>query len=598
LSVVTSKTHKSVVLIAAGLVWLATPQAHAAEPVKLSGAIVGLVTNSTGVPQMGASVLLLNHQERIFQKVLTDEKGEFRFLGLSPDLYSLRVTLASFIPAIRKDILVQPGIRSMLNVNLTTLFSSIQVLPAMADGGTLMTDDWKWMLRSAPATRPVLRFAADVPSSSQSSSRGSMFSDTRGVVMVSAGDGAAAVGTANEAPMGTAFAVATSLFGNNQLEVSGNLGYGSQTGVPVAAIRTAYSHAGGNVPDVSVTVRQLFLPGHAGGAAIGSEASLPMLRSVSASVDNQTQLADNINLQYGFTMDSVSFGDHLNYFSPYARLSFDLGEGSELAVAYTSGNARPDLEGHGAVESEFGHDLNTVGLFPRISTLGGRLNIQRGTELEATYSRKMGSRRVELSVYHERVTNAALSVAASSDFYDGGLLPDLFTGNAVLNAGEYHGSGYSAAFTQNVGKNLSATLMYGTMNALTASNEDLAAATSEDLRSAIHSARRQAATARIAAISPWTGTHVIASYQWTNDRRAVLPGRLYSTQAMRPLPGFNVYVRQPVPGLSILPMRVEAIADLRNLLAQGYLPLETSTGQEAILVQNPRSVRGGISFIF
>ena len=108
----------------------------------------------------------------------------------------------------------------------------------------------------------------------------------------------------------------------------------------------------------------------------------------------------------------------------------------------------------------------------------------------------------------------------------------------------------------------------------------------------------QAATARITATSPWTGTHVIASYQWSGDHRWVMPGRLYTTQSMRPMPGLNVYFRQPIPGLSILPWRVEATADLRNLLAEGYLPLGTPNGLQAMLVQNPRSFRGGFSFIF
>ena len=68
---------------------------------------------------------------------------------------------------------------------------------------------------------------------------------------------------------------------------------------------------------------------------------------MSAGFDDQTQLSDNVSLQYGFTLDSVSFLDHLNYFSPYARLTYSLGEGAELDFAYTSGNARPDLGGAG-----------------------------------------------------------------------------------------------------------------------------------------------------------------------------------------------------------------------------------------------------------
>ena len=44
--------------------------------------------------------------------------------------------------------------------------------------------------------------------------------------------------------------------------------------------------------------------------------------------------------------------------------------------------------------------------------------------------------------------------------------------------------------------------------------------------------------------------------------------------------------------------RLEASADLRNLLAQGYLPLAAGDGRRLLLVQSPRALRGGLSFIF
>jgi hypothetical protein len=43
--------------------------------------------------------------------------------------------------------------------------------------------------------------------------------------------------------------------------------------------------------------------------------------------------------------------------------------------------------------------------------------------------------------------------------------------------------------------------------------------------------------------------------------------------------------------------RVEATAELRNILAQGYLGIDTQGGR-LLLVDNPRSVRGGLAFIF
>jgi hypothetical protein len=104
-----------------------------------------------------------------------------------------------------------------------------------------------------------------------------------------------------------------------------------------------------------------------------------------------------------------------------------------------------------------------------------------------------------------------------------------------------------------------------------------------------------AATGHVDATLPGSGTHLVASYQWT-DHNWAMPGHIYSTEALRPMPGLNLYIRQPLPGFR--PCRVELTADLRNLLAQGYLPLNTADGQRILLVETPRAFRGGVSFIF
>jgi hypothetical protein len=595
-----ARTHKTVAWLVMGAACLAAPGlAPAAVPLKLSGAISGIVSDHMGIPRMGATVLLFNRQDRLLGKSFTDSQGEFKFAGLLPDTYSLRVTLAAFVPAIRRDILVQPGMRSVLNVNLNTLFSTIQISYPTLDNG-LLTDDWKWVLRSAPSTRPVMRFAEVLPDHEAIEiPHVSAFSDTRGLIRVSAGEGGLLTGVGNEADLGTAFAVATSFYGTNQLQVSGNVGYGSQTGVPSAAFRARYSRSGAAIPEVSITMRQLFLPSRIGSSIGGGDSAVPMLRTMSASFDDRTQLADNVTLQYGIAMDSVSFVDHLNYLSPYARLTWSMGDGGELDVAYTSGNARPDLAAMSAPESDLQRDLNTLGVFPNISLLGGRTRIQRGQEYEITYSRKVGSRTYYLSAYREAVTNEALSIVAPAGVYSSGdVLPDLFSGGSVFNAGNHQSAGYNAAVTQNLGQHVSATVMYGSMGVLTAAERELVSSSPDELREMIRAGRRHAATTRITVTAPRSGTHMVASYQWTNDRRSATPGNLYSTQSIRQMPGLNLYIRQPIPGFSMLPWRMEATADVRNMLAQGYLPLDMVNGQSILLVETPRSFRGGLSFIF
>lgn len=148
--------QKTLASLALGILCLAG-ESFAASPLKVAGTINGTVQNSRGVPQLGAVVQLYNRQDRPIQRVLTDANGKFQFAGLAPDHYSIKVTMAAFFPALRDDILVQPGTQSLLAVHLSSFLSSIQVSYPPMQNGSLLTDDWKWVLRTATSTRPVTR---------------------------------------------------------------------------------------------------------------------------------------------------------------------------------------------------------------------------------------------------------------------------------------------------------------------------------------------------------------------------------------------------------------------------------------------------------
>ena len=596
-----AKRQKTLTSLVLGILCLAgVNESFAATPLKLSGTIRGTVQNSLGVPQLGASVTLYNRQDRPIQRVLTNSSGQFQFAGLVPDHYSVKVLAAAFFPAFRDNIVIQPGMQSMLAVHLNNFFSTIQLSYPPMENGSLMTDDWKWVLRTATSTRPVMRFAGEPDlerPATDKTAHASVFSDTRGILTLSAGDGGTATGVANQADMGTAFALATSIFGSSTLQVSGNVGYGSQTGVPAAAFRTSYSrNVMGGSPQVSLTMRQLFLPGRLATAMSGSENALPMLRTMSGSFDDRTKLSDDVTLRYGVSMDSVTFLDRLNYISPYARLTYELGDGSELDVTFTSGNARPELAGAPSDNADLQSDLNALALFPRLSLHNAKTQVQRGDEYEVTYSRKVGTRTYSGTVYHEAVTNAALSLVGPAGLVGGAdILPDVFSDNSIFDAGNFHSTGYTGAVTQNVGDHIAMTVMYGSVGALTADDREFAGNNPQELRAMLHEGRRHVATTRVAATVPWIGTHVVASYQWAADHRWATPGNEYSTQSFRPMPGLNLYIRQPIPGFA---RRVEATADIRNMLAQGYLPVGMVSGQRLMLVETARCLRGGLAFIF
>lgn len=602
------RAHSTVSWLVGGLVCLTVPQAvHAANFARLPGAIAGMVQDTVGLPKAGAAVQLYNRQERFLSKVNTDERGQFLFADLAPDLYSVRVTRAPYDPAVRKDISVRSGERSLLMVSLSSLFSSIQVSYPTLENGSPMTDEWKWVLRSAPATRPVFRFVPDgaappdpaeaMAQEGQRAQRAAMFGDTWGILRVSAGDRALSASGESQADLGTTFAVATALYGSSRLLLSGNLGYAAQTGVPAAAFRTSFSrNMAGGTPEVSVTVRQMLLPERVAAALSGQESAMPMVRTMSASFDDRMQLSDDVTLQYGSTLDYVSFLGHLDYISPYVRLAYRLSEDEDVEFAYASGNSRNDLAGTGAEDADLQRNLDTLSLFPRFSMLSGHDRLQRGEEFEAAYSRRAGSRTYRLSAYHEAVMNAAISmVAPSGMFSTADVMPDLFSDNSIFNAGNFHSSGYSASVTQKLGEDVSASLIFGSTGALAIDGRELAGNDPAELRSMIRMGRRNAATARLAGAIPHSGTHLTLSYQWSGDQRWAMTGNQYTTQALRPMPGLNVFVRQPIPGLS---RRVEATAELCNMLAQGYLPLYTVDGQRILLVETPRSLKGGLSFVF
>jgi hypothetical protein len=63
-------------------------------------------------------------------------------------------------------------------------------------------------------------------------------------------------------------------------------------------------------------------------------------------------------------------------------------------------------------------------------------------------------------------------------------------------------------------------------------------------------------------------------------------------------PYLTLFIRQPIPTMGFLPAHMEGIIDVRNLLAQGYVPVVGTDGQTVYLVQAARSVRGGVAITF
>ncbi len=577
----------------------AVPGEMCGAGLRVFGAISGQVRNSAGVGQMGALVQVLNRSERVVQRTLAGPDGWFRVEGLPPDTYSVRVTLASFVPALRNHVVVRPGVESFLQIQLSQLFSSIELVYVAPGQTGLLSEDWKWVLRSSTVTRPVLRALPQPPSwqTASSARSASGLRPLRGVVKVSGGDGAAAPTLGSEPELGTAFALATSLFGNNEFRICGNVGYASASASPVTGFRTFFSRTGEGLtptPEVELTVKQAALRQAGMGFLLGQGAAVeaPVLRAMSVRVGDQMELAPGIHLTYGAMLESVVFLDRLNLLSPYARLTWDLGEMGVIESGFTSGAPVYELiSGEGSLQD----GLTGLAMFPRVSLRGGQARVQKSQSLEVGYRKVSGTRTFAAALYQDALRDAALTASGDSIFAPGDLLPDLASSTYVFNVGDYRGFGYMASVTQELWRAWSAGFAAGAASMLI-QESGAVAASAADVRGEVRPVRRPWASLRLAGAFPQSGTRFTASYLWTPPGSAGL-GHAFLTQKWQPQLGFNVTLRQPLP-LAAGPGRLEMSAELRNLLAQGYLPLASPDGRRLYLIQLPRAVRGGISFIF
>jgi hypothetical protein len=611
-------SHSRIALISLSL--FAFGHIQAAAPIRFSGAVSGLVTDSTGRPQPGAAVLLLNQQERMLQKVYTDLSGNFSFGDLVPELYSVQVSMSSFVTASRQKVAVKPGMRSLLEVSLSRMFSSIQVVSTVPTPGGLMSDEWKWTLRADSAMRPVLRmFPEDAsahsatasvpassatvtpgPSTSASSARAAIFHDSSALVRISASDTALTDAAADEADMGTQFAFATSLFDRSQVQVSGDLGYGSTTGQPAAAIRTTFSHEiAGGMPSVSFTMRQMNAATRVGQSMMGGPTgdTLPMLRTLSVSMNDKMQLSDALSIQYGSELDTISFLNRMQYFSPWAKVTYATPHG-HLDVVFTSGNAQPGLS-RGADDRSDGlqSELAALSMMPRLSERDDQVKVQRGDNYEIGYSAISGAMEYRISGYHQYVSNSTLTIAnPDASLFSGDLLPSMFASSALFDEGTISNSGYTVSATRTLNQNHKLTVAYGTLGVMTP-DVDIPIRNAVNLREAMVDVNRGAVTVRSEGVLKKTGTRYVASYQYA-DLKSAVPMANYSTQPDRVEPGLNIAIRQPIPFLMGMAGHVEATAEMRNLLAQGYLPLAMADGRQILIVNNPRVFRGGLAFIF
>lgn len=535
-----------------------------------SGVISGYVRDASGMAQMGAVVEIAGSALAHTLTVFTDVAGFYSAKDLLPGLYSIKVSAPSFLPALEEKIGLQPGNVVHVDITLNTLLNAVRVgrLRRSADD-----DDWKWTLRSV-ANRPVLRVFDDPAASAEQQGH-----DLKASLSFLAGSAAGGYGSSSD--MSTIFSLERSIFSASRVGLSANVGYGDS--LPTAVLRAMYSHAlpDGSGPSMAVTVRR-FAP---------SDPNLhyAALQALALNAGDDFALGDVLELRFGSELQTIQFLGHVTAFRPYGSL--DLHLSPNTVVSYDYATSLPNTR------DEKGFDSTPADLSeadPRVSMTNFAARLERAHHQELNVSRRVGQNSVQVAVFSDRVANTALTGVGDVTSVGGFLLPDFYSGTFSYGGDTLDTRGVRVVLERKFCSDLTATLDYAYGGVLDLAKPDVEL---QEAQQWITTQRRQALAAKLTGTIPHTHTRWIASYRWVNGP-ALTPVDMFNASPGQSDPFFNLFIRQAIPTMGILPAHMEALIDLRNLLAQGYVPVVGQDGQTVYLVQAARSIRGGVSISF
>jgi Carboxypeptidase regulatory-like domain len=541
--------------------------------VERPGAISGYVRDASGIPQMGAVVEIVGTAARTWT-VFTDGAGFYYASDLVPGLYTVKVSAASFLPAWRDKVGLHPGTSTHLNITLNTLLNAMRVGPLR---GTADDDDWKWTLRSV-ANRPVLRVFDDPTLSADRSDR-----NLTGSLSFVAGSAAGGYGSGSD--MNTGFSVERSIFSTDRIGLSGKVGYGD--GLPDSVLRATYSHQmpDGSAPSMGVAIRR-FAP---------SDPNLhdASLQAMALSGAEDLSVADVVELKFGSELQTIQFLGRVTAFRPYGSLDLHVSPNTVVGYSYATTLPSPrDERAFEAASGDLSEGLNQSD--PRISVANFSQKLESAHHQELNVSQRVGRNNMQLAVFGDRVENTALLGTGEVTAAGGFLLPDSYSGTFTYAGGTLEAHGLRLVLERKLRSDLTATLDYACGDVLDLAKPDVEI---QNAGKFISTQRRQAVAAKFSGSIPRTHTRWIASYRWVNGS-ALTPVDMFNASPGQSDAFLNLFVRQPIPTLGFLPAHMEAVIDLRNLLAQGYVPVMGQDGQTVYFVQSARSVRGGVTITF
>lgn len=546
---------------------LTTGLATAASAAPNRGRVGGVVV-AQGTPQLGAIVVVtpaIRPGDPL--RLVTDSHGVFASTPLLPGTYTVRVRLAGFLPAFEPRVHIVTGHITLLRIELGSLFSSIEQLrrgPRPGDS----PHQWEWVLRSASLTRPVLRYSGGPVLDGNEHRRGSHAIHGRAEFTTGSLSSWSPV---NMNPLGsTSFLYNEGLGSAGHLMLAGRVGYEDTATTGFAATWIHSVDAKGRPAD-STTV--IF---HQSQMGTGQ----PSFRGVEINSSQRIQFGNAVKFDYGAQYAFAGLNGHVSALRPQARLRVAVAPG--WAASFLLGSIP---QGRRTADPEL-----ALNRFPVPVENNGRLALDDAWHEEIALRHALGpNASLTAAVFHG--SDAHVAVFGRGTFVNANTIADPFSNAFVYNGGSLHQWGARIGYQRKLSSHWQATIVYSSTSALAPPATGFAGAS---LRDMIRRARRNLLGGVLAGRIARSGTELSAGYEWVDGPVLNRPDP-FGASMFGVEPYLNVSVRQPLP--SLFCCRIVALIDVQNLLAQGYVSLETPDGR-AILIPAARAIRGGFAVQF
>ncbi len=573
---------------------LTAPQAGAAE----FGRVSGTVTDAQGTPLMGATVLLMGAETdgaasigTPVERVFTNAHGGFLIEHVVPGWYSLQVISSTRLPAFRNRVQVRPAETTKESFALSDIFSQIRWQDHKPDFRS-WGDEWKWILRTSASTRSILHFERTGKPQPPVAGSSPLPAERLVAMLPGSSPGSA---LAADPGMGTVVAYLHPLDEDSDVLVAG-----STSGNGLGGSSFAASYRKGmlqkNHQEISMVVHRLNLEDGLP-VAFPTGRGLADTQGMVLRYSQSRQLSGAVTLTAGVEVRYLNSVHDAKTAHPQVSLAYRLDPETLFSLSYGVMDA-----GQASTLLDRISDLNA---FPRLTLHNGRPLLEDATHAEVRMDRNLGPRsRIEFAAYRDAFQNMAvwgIGGVQNLNGTAGNVLLNSGGNTAALNAGRYNSSGGRVAYQRELGYHTQMGVMYDFGDALgvdpNGTAYDGASFSLPNLPNLLRPEFTQSFSGKISTRIPGAKTQVVATYAWLPAGRVTVVDP-YGQGRMEFQPFLGIQIQQPLPRIDALPVRIVALADFRNILGQGSVPLTESSGKHVFLTPAYRTVRGGFAVQF